>query len=159
MNVTVVCASQNKLGGDQATCSTVATEVLIRFLISALVREPSSLLNCMTGYDTQPLAQACAQAHVSTSQMHSHAIYDHVCVFVTRCQVDAAVAPFVLRLRVLEGLTGYKLPTGDCGWAVAQNVAGIAKTCGGHRASPPCPCWHSASCVGVWPVASSHLLE
>jgi hypothetical protein len=35
---------------------------------------------------------------------------------VTRCQVDAAVAPFVLRLRVLEGLTGYKLPTGRRNW-------------------------------------------
>lgn len=28
-------------------------------------------------------------------------------------QVDAAVAPFVLRLRVLEGLGNYKVPEGE----------------------------------------------
>jgi hypothetical protein len=40
------------------------------------------------------------------------------CVFCCVCacvQVDAAIAPFLLRLRVLEGLTGYKVPSGNLG--------------------------------------------
>lgn len=70
----------------------------------------------------QPVHHGMTQQHAPHEhwQPRTTPAHDHVClcacaagVMVVLPQVDAAVAPFLLRLRLLEGLSGYKLPAGE----------------------------------------------
>jgi hypothetical protein len=98
----IVCLQQKRMGA----CSSS--------------KGPMQLGRMLVQQQSQPAA-AVRLAEGESNKTRHHTRRMHMCGSMTcvLCravwcmQVDAAIAPFVLRLRVLEGLSGYKVPSGN----------------------------------------------